>query len=136
MADNWFLDIFSWEKLMAIFSVFSILASTAFIPLYHLYRSRQEKKARLLEQEQIKRIDDAVKPLIKKIEQLDETLHDTQIILDSIKESIKKTCTELSNHIEKAEQMNRKIYYMDGMFKRMSSMRGLPEDGDVNGLGA
>lgn len=130
---SWLFDVFGWDKLMAVVTVFAALSSTAFIPLYHLYRKRTEKKREQYEKEHLERIDRNIKPLEFKIAELEELIKGLQHDIRDLRSTLTTISNEFHKYQEKQENTNKKVYYMDGMFRRMTGLRG-PSD-NSNGYG-
>ena len=119
---NWIFDIFSWEHLSAVVTVFALLMSTAFIPVWQLLKKRRTEREKHQDERDTHKIksisEEIIKPIVEKLNQQDETVKDLKI---SAKENDKNTRDTLSTvralvseiHNFKNEQykVNTKLYY-------------------------
>ena len=122
VSTNWIFDIFSWEHLSAVVTVFALLMSTAFIPVWQLLKKRRAEREKHQDERDTHKIksisEEIIKPIVEKLNQQDETVKDLKI---SAKENDKNTKDTLSTlralvseiHNFKNEQykVNTKLYY-------------------------
>lgn len=122
VSTNWIFDIFSWEHLSAVVTVFALLTSTAFIPVWQWHKKHKAEREKILDEHETQKIksiaEEIIKPIVQKLSDHDETVRDLKT---SAKENDRNTKDTLSTvralvseiHNFKNEQykVNTKLYY-------------------------
>src|SRR4029078_3825816 len=119
---NWIFDIFSWEHLSAVVTVFALLTSTAFIPVWSMWKKRKAEREKQLDERETHKIksisEEIMKPIAEKLNQHDEVVRDlkqssrendrnTREILNTVKDIV----AEIHNFKNEQYKVNTKLYY-------------------------
>lgn len=125
----WIIDIFSWEKFSYALTVFTILISTAVVPLYNMFKRRKDEKAKekeLMETDKMTSISNkVVNPVIERIDKYEEIQADLR---DDIKEithtnkellhEIKDFTIEFTKYKEQQHLNSSKISFIEGFLQQ------------------
>ena len=119
---NWIFDIFSWEHLSAVVTVFALLTSTAFIPIWSMWKKRKAEREKQLDERETHKIksisEEIMKPIAEKLNQHDEVVRDlkqssrendrnTRETLNTVKDLV----NEIHNFKNEQYKVNTKLYY-------------------------
>lgn len=119
---NWIFDIFSWEHLSAVVTVFALLTSTAFIPIWSMWKKRKAEREKQLDERETHKIksisEEIMKPIAEKLNQHDEVVRDlkqsstendrnTRETLNTVKDLV----AEIHNFKNEQYKVNTKLYY-------------------------
>jgi len=119
---NWIFDIFSWEHLSAVVTVFALLTSTAFIPVWSMWKKRKAEREKQLDERETHKIksisEEIMKPIAEKLNQHDEVVRDlkqsstendrnTRETLNTVKDLV----AEIHNFKNEQYKVNTKLYY-------------------------
>jgi len=119
---NWIFDIFSWEHLSAVVTVFALLTSTAFIPIRSMWKKRKAEREKQLDERETHKIksisEEIMKPIAEKLNQHDDVVRDLQQTAKDSDRNTRETLTTIKDlvadiHNFKTEQykINTKLYY-------------------------
>lgn len=134
---NWFFDIFSWEHLASVATVFTILVSTAFIPVWHMFKKRKAEKEKALDERETAKIksisEEIIKPVFNKLNEHDEvvrelktsSLQNDKNTRDTLS-TIRALVSEFHSYKDQQHKINAKLYFLDGAFRSGSNTGGLP----------
>ena len=136
---NWFFDIFSWEHLMAVSTVFALLTTTAIVPVWHMFRKRKEQRDKEQDEkdtEKIRKISSEIlNPIADKLNQHDDVLKDMKI---SAKQNDKNTIdtlntlrtlvSEFHNYKDNQHKVNARLYFLEGAYNNNA-----PPPGNIKG---
>jgi hypothetical protein len=136
VSASWLFDVFSWERLASVATVFGLGIGGA-IPLYNMLKKNREKKRLEKEQEEKERICNIAQETINPIKaKIDETIQRHEEIADKMQQNDKDTKDTLSTvrslvkefhaYKNQQEKINTKIYFMDGYIR----------NADLGGIGA
>lgn len=134
-SSSWLFDVFSWERLASVATVFGLGIGGA-VPLYNMLKKYKERKRLNKEQEETERISKIAKETINPIaEKLDHTMKVQEQVTDKIQQTDKDTKAILStvrtlvkefhNYKGQQEKINTKIYFMDGYIRNADSSTSL-----------
>lgn len=127
----WMFDLFSWEKLASVVTVFSLAIGGA-LPLWNMARKRRKEAIEAKKQAEIERVTEIAKQATAPIEhKLDEqvkkqdelttkiqsTEKDTKAILSTVRTLVK----EFHSYKGQQEKINTKIYFMDGYIRNVDN---------------
>ena len=127
-STNWLFDIFSWEHLMAVTTVFALLTTTAIVPMWQLIKKRNAEKAKILDEKETAKIkaitEEIVKPVAEKINKHDDKLNqlqeaakendrDTRDTLNTLKDLTK----EFQQYRSQQDKLNAKLYFLEGSYR-------------------
>ena len=119
---NWIFDIFSWEHLSAVVTVFALLTSTAFIPIWSMWKKRKAEREKQLDERETHKIksisEEIMKPIAEKLNQHDEVVRElkqsssendrnTRETLNTVKDLV----AEIHNFKNEQYKVNTKLYY-------------------------
>lgn len=119
---NWIFDIFSWEHLSAVVTVFALLTSTAFIPIWSMWKKRKAEREKQLDERETHKIksisEEIMKPIAEKLNQHDEVVRElkqsstendrnTRETLNTVKDLV----NEIHNFKNEQYKVNTKLYY-------------------------
>lgn len=125
---NWFFDIFSWEHLASVATVFTILVSTAFIPVWHMFKKRKAEKDKALDERETAKIksisEEVIKPVVDKITQHDEmvkelkssSLQNDKNTRDTLS-TVRALVSEFHQYKDQQHKINAKLYFLDGAYR-------------------
>ena len=125
---NWLFDIFSWEHLSAVVTVFALLTSTAIIPVWQLLKKRKAEREKLLDERETNKIkaisEEIIKPVVSKLEEHDEMVKEIKL---NSKENDKNTrdtlntvralVSEFHSYKDQQHKINAKLYFLDGALR-------------------
>lgn len=132
---NWLFDIFSWEHLSSVMTVFALLTSTALIPVWQLLKKRKAEREKLLDERETHKIqhisEELIKPVVQKLEDHDEMVRELK---QAAKENDKNTRDTLStvralvsefhnyredfySYKDQQHKINAKLYFLEGAYK-------------------
>ena len=125
---NWLFDIFSWEHLSAVVTVFALLTTTAVVPVWQLMKKRRQERERIVEERETQKIKEmAVKitePLVKKLEQheqaqweLKQAQRENDRLTKETMTLVKDLVSEVHLNREQQNKLNAKMYFMDGYLR-------------------
>lgn len=144
VSASWLFDVFSWERLASVATVFGLGIGGA-IPLYNMLKKNREKKRLEKEQEEKERIASIAKETVTPIaDKLDKTIQRHEEIADKLQQNDKDTRDTLSTvrslvkefhaHKVQQEKINTKIYFMDGYIRNADLGGGIGAAADVSSL--
>lgn len=127
VSASWLFDIFSWERLASVATVFG-LGIGGVIPLYNMLKKNKEKKRLEKEREETERISKIAKETIQPIaDKLDHTIQKHEQVADKMQQNdedtknILTTVRDLAKEFKvykgQQEKINTKIYFMDGYIR-------------------
>jgi septal ring factor EnvC (AmiA/AmiB activator) len=135
---SWFFDIFSWEHLSYVLTVFAILTASVFVPLWQMFKKRKAEQQKEQEEKQTSRIREIAheiqKPIIDKLtaqEIVQAELKYSQKENDrntrDILSAVKNLTGEFQQYRDQQHKLNAKIYFIDGWLKnRMTDDNTVP----------
>lgn len=125
---NWFFDIFSWEHLMAVTTVFALLTTTAIVPVWQLLKKRKAEKEKQQEEKDTQKIktitEEITKPIVDKLNKHDEMVRDLQSTAKEndrdtreILSSMKLLTSEFYQYRKQQDKLNTKLYFLEGSYR-------------------
>jgi uncharacterized membrane protein YhiD involved in acid resistance len=143
LSIDWIFDIFSWEHLSAVATVFALLVSTAFIPIRQMLKKRKAEREKMEDEKETQKIKDISQEILKPIaDKLNE--HDFMVrnLTYSQKENDKNTIDTLSTvkslvsefHTYKDQQhkINAKLYFLDGAYQSVGQKKSMRSENNPN----
>jgi hypothetical protein len=127
VSASWLFDVFSWERLASVATVFGLGIGGA-IPLFNMLKKNREKKRLDKEEKEQERIASIAKETVGPIaDKLDKTIQRHEEIADKLQQNDKDTRDTLSTvrslvkefhaYKNQQEKINTKIYFMDGYIR-------------------
>jgi hypothetical protein len=134
---DWFFDIFSWEHLSYVLTVFTILTASIFVPVYQMFKKKRAEHEKMLDEKQTQKIREIAtelqKPVIDRLmaqEKVQTELKASQSENDrntkDILTAVRGLTSEFQQYRDQQHQLNAKIYFMDGFLKNR-----MPDDSGV-----
>lgn len=124
---SWFFDIFSWERLASVATVFS-LAIGGVLPFSNMIKKRRKDQKEAKEKEEIEKIKTIAKDVTVNIEaklneqidkhedmryKMQQAEKDNKAILSTVRTLVK----EFHSYKNEQQKINTKIYFMDGYIR-------------------
>lgn len=124
-----FMDLFSWEKLASVVTVFSLAIGGA-LPLWNMARKKHKEKLLAKGKMEIERINiiakKATEPIerklddqVKKQEQLSDKLEDSEKDTKAILSTVRTLAKDLHSFSNDQQKINAKIHFMDGYIRNV-----------------
>jgi TolA-binding protein len=148
---NWFFDIFSWEHLMAVTTVFALLTTTAIVPVWQLLKKRKAEKEKHLEERETQKIKTISEEVIKSVvERLNKHNEIIQGLQQAAKENdrdtrdtlqtLKVLSQEFQKYTNQQNKLNAKLYFLEGSYRGENARgyrdwRTIKIEDDENGNG-
>jgi hypothetical protein len=136
VSTSWLFDVFSWERLASVATVFGLGIGGA-IPLYNMLKRNREKKLLEKEEAEKEKIAKIAKETVTPIaEKLDKTIKKHEEVAEKLQQNDKDTRDTLSTlrslvkefhaHKVQQEKINTKIYFMDGYIRNADNSSVIP----------
>lgn len=124
---SWVWEIFSWEQLASVLTVFS-LSVGAVIPVMNIFRKKREDELKKEDDEKVSRVTEIVQKELKSLrERLDKEISKVQEIflkqevrdkdIRANTDAIHALEREFSQYRDRQDTINDRINYMDGFMK-------------------
>jgi hypothetical protein len=148
---NWLFDIFSWEHLSAVMTVFALLTTTAIIPVWQLLKKRKAEKEKQQEERDTQKIktitEEITRPIVDKLSRHDDMVRDLQSTAKEndrdtreILTNMKLLTNEFYQYRKQQDKLNTKLYFLEGSYRGENARgyrdwrtRPIEDDDDDNG---
>jgi hypothetical protein len=136
-AYSWFFDIFSWEHLSYVLTVFAILTASVFVPVWQMFKKRKAEHEKQLDEKQTAKIKEIAqelqKPVIDKLvaqeivqAELKYSQKENDRNTKDILTAVRSLTGEFQQYRDQQHKLNAKIYFMDGWLRnRMPDETGV-----------